>query len=278
MSDAISRRALIAAGASAAVAPSALANFKKPASPPLTFLLVHGTWHGGWVWRDVAARLRAAGHRVATPTLTGCGEREHLSRPDVGLDTHIMDLVNVVRFQELTDIIVVGHSFTGVAMTGLIDRMPANIRHAVYFDAIVPSETRRAGVPRDADGRLPDWFVERSQHFEDGYKMDLWRDYPIDMLLPPEHPQAERVRRLITTHPAKTWTDELTLKNGGWQSVARTFIHCVGQTYRMSSEKMVGPARGPGWEFMELDVPRDGMITHPELVADTLLKVGSQRG
>ncbi|MEL7297413.1 MAG: alpha/beta fold hydrolase [Pseudomonadota bacterium] len=275
MSNTMSRRALIAAGASTAIAPSALANAIEPVSQPLTFLLVHGTWHGGWVWRDVAARLRSAGHRVVTPTLTGCGEREHLSGPDVGLETHITDLVNVIRFEELTNIIVVGHSFTGVAMTGLIDRMPDNIRHAVYFDAIVPSEIRRAGVPRDADGRLPEWFVERSQHFVDGYKMDLWRDYPIDMLLLPDHPQAERVRRLITTHPAKTWTDELELKNGGWQNVARTFIHCVGQAYRMSSEKMVGPARGPGWNFIELDVPRDGMITHPELVAETLLGIGT---
>jgi len=242
---------------------------------PITFVLVHGTWHGGWVWRDVRNALEDLGHRVFTPTLTGCGEREHLSRPDVGLDTHIQDIVNVIEFEDLNDIVLVGHSFTGLAITGVADRLKDRIRHICYFDAIVPSENRLSAIPRDAEGNLPDSFLARQTKFVDGYKMVLWEEYPIDMLVPPGSPHADRIKQLITTHPAKTWTDRLDLRNGGWAGLSRSFIHCVGQAYKMSSERMVGPARAPGWHFIELDIPRDGMVTHPDLVTRTFLEIAA---
>jgi pimeloyl-ACP methyl ester carboxylesterase len=84
------------------------------ASSTATYVLVHGTWHGGWVWQDVADRLRARGHRVYTPTCTGCGERLHLTNPDVGLETHITDITQVIEFEDLDEVILVGHSFSGI--------------------------------------------------------------------------------------------------------------------------------------------------------------------
>ena len=267
------RRRDVLAG-SALLAGAACAPKSKTKNPaPETFLLVHGTWHGGWAWRDVRNILEDAGHRVFTPTCTGCGEREHLSSPEIGLETHIQDILNVIKFEELDNVILVGHSFSGVTITGVADRVKDKVKHIVFFDAIVPSETRRGGVPREPNGDLPDWFKKRAEKFVNGYKMDLWTEYPIEMLVPKDSPHADRIRRLITTHPAKQWTDELVLKNDGWSGLPRSFIHCVGQTYRMSSEKMVGPAREPGWNFMELDIPRDGMITDPEIVAQTFLDI-----
>lgn len=241
----------------------------------LTFVLVHGTWHGGWVWKYVRNILEDKGHRIFTPTLTGCGEREHLSSPDVGLETHIQDIVNVIKFEDLTDVILVGHSFTGVAITGVADRLKDRIKHICFFDALVPAGNRMSGVPRDENGEIAEYFKTRQAGFIDGYKMDLWADYPLKMLLPEDHPKAEWVRSKITTHPAKTWTDVLVLENGGWEDVPRSFIHCVGQKFAMSSEKMVGPARKPGWQFIELDIARDGMVTHPEIVADILMTLGA---
>ncbi len=237
-----------------------------------TFVLVHGTWHGGWVWRDVRRLLRSRGHRVFTPTCTGCGEREHLSSPDVGLDTHIADILNVLEYEELDDIVLVGHSFSGLTITGVADRVRDAIRRIVFFDAIVPHEGRMAAVSKDPQtGEYPAWWVERQRKFVDGYKMVLWDEYPVDMLVPPDMTRhVERLKRLITTHPAKQWTDKLRLENGGWEGLRRAFIHCVGQEYQQSSEQMVGPAREPGWDFVEIDAPRDAMLTHPELVADTL--------
>jgi len=242
------------------------------AADPATFVLVHGTWHGGWVWRDVRRLLRSRGHRVFTPTCTGCGERVHLSRPDVGLDTHIEDVVNVIEYEELGDVVLVGHSFAGITITGVADRLRGRVRRIVFFDALVPRDGRMAGVPRDPEtGEFPDWWQARREKFLDGYRMVLWDEYPVDMLVPPDATvHVERLRRLITTHPARQWTDELVIGNGGWEGLDPAYLHCVGQSYRMSSDLMVGPARGPGWTFIELDAPRNAMMTHPELVADTL--------
>ena len=237
-----------------------------------TFVLVHGTWHGGWVWQDVANRLRAMGHRVYTPTCTGCGERLHLTGPDVGLETHITDIAQVLEFEDLDNIVLVGHSFSGITITGVADRYRERINRIVFFDALVPREGRMSGVPRDPDtGDFPDWWKAREQHFIDGYQMDLWQDYPMEMLVPGTYPEVSaKLRRLITPHPAKQWTDELVLEHSGWEGLNPTYIHCVGQTYRQSSDLMVGPARGADWTFIELDVPRDGMLTHPDLVSNTL--------
>ena len=100
----------------------------------------------------------------------------------------------------------------------------------------------------------------------------------MEMLVPDTFPEvAAKLRRLITPHPAKQWTDELVLADGGWQGLHPTYIHCVGQAYRKSSDLMVGPARGPDWKFIELDIPRDGMLTHPALVATTLNSLSNVR-
>ena len=100
-----------------------------------TFVLVHGAFHGGWCWRDVAQSLRAAGHTVFTPTQTGLGERRHLLSRDITLDTFVLDVVNVIESEELGDVILVGHSFGGITITAVADRLPERLRHLVYLDA-----------------------------------------------------------------------------------------------------------------------------------------------
>ena len=89
-----------------------------------TYVLVPGAWLGGWAWRDVAARLRAKGHDVFPITLTGLGERVHLARPEVDLETHIADVVNTVQWNDLDDVILAGHSYAGIVITGVADRIP----------------------------------------------------------------------------------------------------------------------------------------------------------
>lgn len=261
-------RGAIAAGSALALGSQALGGTRAPA----TFVLVHGTWHGGWAWQGVAQILRGQGHRVYTPTCTGCGERVHLTHPEVGLDTHIEDVANLVRFEELEDVILVGHSFAGLTITGVADRLRERIHRIVFLDALVPRPGRMSGVPRDANsGDFPDWWLKRQEKFIDGFQMDMWDEYPVDMLVPPDNaPLVAKLKRLITTHPARQWTDELVLERGGWEGLHPVYIHCVGQKYRMSSEQMIGPARGPGWQFIELDTPRDAMLTHPDMVARTL--------
>jgi pimeloyl-ACP methyl ester carboxylesterase len=104
-----------------------------------THVLVHGAWHGGWCWRKVTPLLRAAGHEVYTPTLTGLGERVHLGGPHIDLEMHIQDIVNVLEYGDLRDVILTGHSYGGMVITGVAERAADRLSHLIYLDAFVPS-------------------------------------------------------------------------------------------------------------------------------------------
>src|SRR6267378_2826303 len=102
-----------------------------------SFVLVHGAWHGSWCWKRVRTSLQAKGHDVFTPTLTGVAERSHLLSPEVSLETHILDVVNLIRFEELSEIVLCGHSYGGCVISGVADRIPDRIGKLVYLDAFV---------------------------------------------------------------------------------------------------------------------------------------------
>jgi pimeloyl-ACP methyl ester carboxylesterase len=109
-----------------------------------TFVLVHGSWVGGWSWQRVTPHLRAAGHVVVTPTLTGLGERSHLLTRDVGLDTHIQDIVNVLEFEDLHEVVLLGHSDGGMVITGVAERVPHRLASLIYLDAWFPIDEDRS--------------------------------------------------------------------------------------------------------------------------------------
>jgi hypothetical protein len=105
-----------------------------------TFVLVHGGWQGGWSWRLLARLLRAAGHEVFAPTLTGLGERSHLAGMAINLDTHIADVAGTILWEDLSDIVLVGHSYGGMVITGVADQLAERIARLVYLDALVPED------------------------------------------------------------------------------------------------------------------------------------------
>jgi pimeloyl-ACP methyl ester carboxylesterase len=133
------RRCVLNAAAAAGV--GALASTATAAQSPAarrTFVLVHGSWHGGWCWRRVADELERRGHKVYTPTLTGLGERSHLISGLVDLNTHITDVVNVVNFENLQDVVLVGHSYAGMVLTGVAEQIRDKIASIIYLDAFLP--------------------------------------------------------------------------------------------------------------------------------------------
>jgi pimeloyl-ACP methyl ester carboxylesterase len=233
-----------------------------------TFVLVHGAWHGGWCWRKVTSLLRAAGHVVHAPTLTGLGERAHLATPDVGLDTHVQDVLNVLAFEDLTDVVLVGHSYGGLVIAGVAEQAPERLAHLVYLDAqvaddgqasidLVPPE-RRAAVEEAARTRGEGWRVPIDvEPTLDGYGI-------VD---PAErHWMAER----LVPHPWKTVTDPLRLPTGRGRSLPRTFILC---TRRASPSRGAERAqREPGWRYREVDTGHDAMVTAPRELVDRLLE------
>jgi pimeloyl-ACP methyl ester carboxylesterase len=137
------RREILKTAAMAALAAPALGRTAPQpgkAAKTATFVLVHGAWHGGWCWQRVADRLTAQGHRVFAPTLTGVCERSHLNSPSVNLSTHISDVVNEIQWKGLENVVLVGHSYGGMVITGVAERLASKIASIVYLDAFVPAD------------------------------------------------------------------------------------------------------------------------------------------
>jgi len=131
------------------LAPCATAEVRAPAP---TVVIVHGAWGGGWDWKQTAAELESMGYEVYRPTLTGLGERRHLLSPDIDVTTHIADVVNVLRFEQLEDVILVGHSYGGMVITGVAEAVPERLEQLVYFDAFLPFDGECVlAVGRDGD-------------------------------------------------------------------------------------------------------------------------------
>src|ERR1700690_1514418 len=109
-----------------------------------TFVLVHGSFHGGWCWQNVARLLRPSGHEVYAPTLTGLGERSHLATPKTGLELHIQDILQVLEYEDLHDVVLVGHSYAGLIITSVAEQVPQRVARLIYLDAFIPHEGKSA--------------------------------------------------------------------------------------------------------------------------------------
>jgi pimeloyl-ACP methyl ester carboxylesterase len=185
---------------------SALAPTALPGQQPHhTYVIVHGAWGGGWDWRAVDSMLTLSGHRVVRVTLTGLGERVHLAAPSVGLETHIADVVNTVLWENLHDVILVGHSYGGMVVTGAADRMPDRVSRIVYIDAFLPDSGET--TLSLANGPAFDW-VASTVH--NGMSVPGWAD---TLATPRDVPQ-----------PYRTFTDTLRLINPVGRRIAGTYI------------------------------------------------------
>ena len=153
--------------------------------------------------------------------------------------------------------------------------MKDRIKRLVFLDALVPYGDRISGVSRKEDGSLPDYWIERQKKFVDGYQMDFFEDYPVEMVVPADDEEnIAWLKRRITRHPARQWSDTLELKNGGWEGLPRTYLHCVGQIYSPTSMNMVGPAKDdPEWDYRAMPWHRNAMMTNADEVADVLAEM-----
>lgn len=232
-----------------------------------TFVFVHGVWHGGWCWSRVAGILRARGHRVTAPTQTGLGERAHLLSPDITIDTFVEDLVRHLDFETLTDVILVGHSFGGIPVTGAADRVPERIGKLVYLDAIMleSGETWFDLLP-------PELAADRKA---------LADTTSGGLSLPPASPESFGVTRpedvaflepRLTPHPFRTFTTALELKNPVGNGLPAHYIQCTDPPYppaKIALER----ALAHGWPVSQIATGHDAMVTEPEALADLLEEV-----
>lgn len=225
-----------------------------------TFVVAHGAWSAGWAWKKMHPLMQARGHRLITPTYTGLGERGHLANPNINLDTHIADILGVLKIDDLTSVNLIGHSYGGMVATGVADRARPRIAKLIYLDAFAPNDgdsvfdllpaAARALRTPSSDGMIP----------------------PTQM--PPDTPEEDRAwcmpRRL--PQPAKTFEQKLKLQNGSL-TLPRHYIYCT----RIAPDDRFRPfyerAKREGWGTSEIDASHNPHITCPDVLADLLNRI-----
>jgi pimeloyl-ACP methyl ester carboxylesterase len=237
-----------------------------------TFVIVHGAWSGAHAWRWVRPLLRAAGHEVVTPSLTGLGERAHLATPATNLDTHADDVAAVLHYEDLHDVVLVGHSYGGMVITGVADRAPERIEQLVYFDADVPreGESMMDLVPADERAR----YEEAARTRGDGWRVPP----PFPDPLPPDLPPvAVWVVERMNAHPLATMTQPLHLEHGE-TDLPRTFLLCTEDKEDTVDPPSVARVRAdPSWRLVELAATHTAHVAAPELLSRTLLDLVGER-
>ena len=231
-----------------------------------TFLIAHGAWSAAWGWKKMRPLLQARGHALYTPTYTGLGERAHLASREVGLQTHIADVLGTLEFEDLRDVVLVGHSYGGMVATGVADRARARLRRLVYLDAFVPRDGQSLLdlLPADVRERMR----EAARTAGDG-----WRVPPNPV--PPDTSETDLAwlmpRRVM--HPLRAFEEPIRL-SGPEGAAPRAYIYCT----RIAPGDVFGPfaeraRREAGWQYLELEASHSPNVTAPEALAALLEKL-----
>lgn len=225
------------------------------------FVVAHGAWSAGWAWKKMRPLLREAGHEILTPTYTGLGERVHLATPSVDLSTHITDIVNALSFEDLHDVVLIGHSYGGMVATGVADRARDRVAQLVYLDAF---------APKDGESVMDLQPAATVQRFRDAAAAnDGWRIPPSTM--PPDTPEADAAwaapRRM--PQPLKCFEEKLHLSAD--LTLPRSYIYCKrngpGDVFRPFAERA---QREPGWRYFDIDASHNPHITAPDALLGLL--------
>ena len=231
-----------------------------------TFLVAHGAWSAGWAWKKMHPLMAKGGHRLLTPTYTGLGERAHLARPEIDLDTHIADILGVIEMEDLNGFILIGHSYGGMVATGVAARAHGRVKKLVYLDAF---------APRDGDSILsltPDRAsAVREQVAKDG---DGWRIAPNPM--PSDTSAEDRAwampRRM--PQPFKTFEQRISLP-GGELTLPRHYIYATRNTPDDRFRQFLERGRREGWGTSEIDASHNPHITCPDVLMALLDRIAA---
>jgi pimeloyl-ACP methyl ester carboxylesterase len=227
-----------------------------------TIVLAHGAWSAAWAWKKMRPLMKAAGHDFFTPTYTGLGERAHLARPEIDLSTHMEDVAAVLEFEDLKDVVLLGHSYGGMVVTGVADRARSRVAKVVYLDAFAPKDGQslfdllgpkgeanmRAGAAKDGDG---------------------WK-LPLNPMPPDTSPedQAWAVPRR-RPQPIRTFEQKIRLESK--EPPPRHYIYAKkngpGDTFRQFGERARSEA---GWKYYEIDASHNPHITCPDVLMKLL--------
>jgi pimeloyl-ACP methyl ester carboxylesterase len=228
-----------------------------------TFLLVHGAWTGGWIWGPLARRLRAQGHEVFTPTLTGVGERAHLARPEVDLETHVQDILAVIDCEELRDLALVGFSYGGMIAGVVADRLPDRIARLIYVDAFVPTDgiSMLDLMPPPARAAVE----AQVQNEGEGWRLGPLPLAPLGRLAEDAAGTEEEILRRLARRapqPARTFSQPSRLTHPR-PPVTPGYIHCADKAPPDPLAPFAQRAQEAGWRCRELRTGHFAALTAP---------------
>ncbi len=231
-----------------------------------TFVLVHGAWHGGWCWRRVADLLEAKGHKVFTPTLTGLGERSHLMRADINLDTHIADIVNVFKWEDLRDVVLSGHSYGGWPISGALEQVSDRVSAVVYLDAFIPENGQKS---LDTASEFA-----RKGALEAMAKGEICRQGPPASAF---HVVSEKdaawVESNMTPQPIGVMLQPIKL-TGALERVARkAYVRAPKYPQPFFDKYYLAKKADPSWRTYEVPCGHDVMVDMPERLVEIFLEV-----
>jgi pimeloyl-ACP methyl ester carboxylesterase len=258
------RRTVIAAGLGAAAASGVAPSDAQ--TTPKTFVLVHGAWHGGWCWRRVADVLERQGHKVFTPTLTGLGERSHLMSRDINLDTHITDIVNVLLWEDLKDVVLAGHSYAGWVISGVAERALPRIGSIVFVDAFMPDDGER-GVDNTPE-------VSRKGILAAIEKGEASRPVLPAAFFAVNETDRAWVDSKTTPQPVGVALQPIRLTGARDKVAKKTYIRAAAYPQEFF-DKYLGICKAdPSWRTVEIPCGHDIMVDMPERLAEALVEAG----
>jgi pimeloyl-ACP methyl ester carboxylesterase len=230
-----------------------------------TFVLVHGAWHGGWCWNRLVPLLHAAGHRAFAITLTGLGDRAHLISRGVDLNTHVTDVVSMLEMEDLSDIVLVGHSYGGMVICGAAEHAWRRIRRLIYLDALVPSHGQ-SGFDLNST-QFREKLEQEAAERGDGFKIMPM----VDILGIADAHDLEWVRSRLRPHPIGTFRQPVNAPTFA-SRVPSNFILCKKFGFGGTADR----CRQNGWPVFEIDSGHDAMIIRPRELSELLISASCQ--
>lgn len=229
-----------------------------------TYVLVHGGWHGGWCWASVAERLRAEGHRVYAPSLTGLAERAHLIDAVTGPDTHVEDIAALIAWEDLSDIVLVGHSYGGMVISGVATGLPERIAHLVYLDAFVPTQDNMAASDMAPAARRAEIeAASRGQGHTQPSGFERWSENPQTIAW---------LRRMTSPHPRACFGKGVSrVDDPSFGPFQRSYIYCARHDPSPFKQFHERYKNDPRWHSHSLDCLHDAMLDRPDELAALLL-------
>jgi pimeloyl-ACP methyl ester carboxylesterase len=230
-----------------------------------TFVLIHGSWHGGWCWRRVADRLQERGHKVFTPTLTGVGERSHLMSTNINLDTHIADIINVFKWEDLTDVCLVAHSYAGWPVSGALEHVLDRVSSVVFLDAFMPQDGER-GIDSASEFSRKALFaaIEKGESGRRAPRAEMFRVNDKDRAW---------VDSKTTAQPTGVALQPIKL-TGAREKVARkTYIRAPAYPMPAFDKALAAKKADPSWTTFEVACGHDVMVDAPDRLVEILLDV-----